>query len=194
MRWLCAATYNNVLLRLQRNVKRHSVYVLSLSEAGGILGARMSGLGATQNRIRLQNRKTFWQNRLALPSPGTRFLGQGGSSTGCPLSGVAAMKEIIDGMGATYGPEALKVIGKAFDDAWAEIGPGFSKNGLQAQSARMTLANAILEVATEDSRDADELKNAALQAMALAYRADPQGLPGYLAMRDAGSEGSSRRQ
>jgi hypothetical protein len=32
---------------------------------------------------------------------------------------------------------------------------------------RLTLANAILEVAREDSRDSDELKNAGLQAMAL---------------------------
>ena len=114
---------------------------------------------------------------------------------GRPLSGVAAMKakKLIDGMGAVYGPETLKVIGKAFDDAWAEIGPCFSKNGLKAESVRLTLANAILEVASEYSRDADELKNAALQAMALTYRADPNGLPGYLAVRDAGSEGSSRR-
>ena len=38
------------------------------------------------------------------------------------------------------------------------------------------------------------MKNEALEAMALAYRADPQGLPGYLAVKDAaGSEGSSRR-
>ena len=99
-------------------------------------------------------------------------------------------RKLIDGVGATYGPETLKVIGKAFDDAWGEIGPCFSKSGLQAQSVRLTLANAILEVAAEDSRDADELKNAALEAMALAYRADPQGLPGYLAIKDAASEGS----
>jgi hypothetical protein len=85
----------------------------------------------------------FRSPRNALPRSGRLI------PMGCPLSGVAAMKEIIDSMGATYGPEALKVIGKAFDDAWAEIGPGFSKNGLQAQSARMTLANAILEEATE---------------------------------------------
>ena len=27
--------------------------------------------------------------------------------------------------GCTYGPEALKMIGKAFDDAWAEIAEHF---------------------------------------------------------------------
>jgi hypothetical protein len=59
---------------------------------------------------------------------------------------------------------------KAFDDAWLEIAPSFAKAGLQAEPARVTLANAILSVATEDSRDSDELKNAGLQAMAQAYR------------------------
>jgi hypothetical protein len=88
-------------------------------------------------------------------------------------------QQLINGVGASYGPETLKVILKAFDDAWDEIGPCFSRRGLEAQSVRLTLANAILEVAREDSRDAYELRNAALQAMALVYRADPKGLPGF---------------
>ena len=77
--------------------------------------------------------------------------------------------------GATFGPEALKVIGKAFDDAWSEIGSQFDKQ--QAQLVRLRLARAVLSVATEDSRDPDELKNAALQTMALNYRdrSDPAG-------------------
>ena len=74
--------------------------------------------------------------------------------------------------GATYGPETLKVIGKAFDDAWSEIAGHFSHNGLQAQSVRLKLAHAVLAVARADSRDSDELKNAALQIMAMNYR-DP---------------------
>ena len=77
-------------------------------------------------------------------------------------------RQLIEG--ATYGPETLKVIGKAFDDAWSEIGSHFSPSGLQAQSTRLKLARAVLSVAREDSRDPDELKNAALQVMAMAYR------------------------
>jgi hypothetical protein len=96
---------------------------------------------------------------------------------------------LINGVGACYGPETLKVISKAFDDAWSEISPHFARNGLKAESVRRTLANAILEVATEDSRDSDELKNAGLRAMALAYRADPQGLSGYLAINQANLPG-----
>ena len=72
--------------------------------------------------------------------------------------------------GATYGPETLKVIGKAFDDAWSEIAGHFSRNGLRAQSARLKLAHAVLAVARNDSRDSDELKNAALHVMAKNYR------------------------
>jgi hypothetical protein len=72
--------------------------------------------------------------------------------------------------GATYGPETLKVIGKAFDDAWSEIAGHFARTGLQAESARLKLAHAVLAVARDDSRDSDELKHAALQVMALNYR------------------------
>ena len=53
--------------------------------------------------------------------------------------------------GATYGPETLKVIGKAFDDAWSEIAGHFSRNGLRAQSARLKLAHAVLAVARNES-------------------------------------------
>ena len=78
---------------------------------------------------------------------------------------------------ATFGPDALKVMGKAFDDAWSEIAPQFSENGLKSHSARLRLARAVLSFATEDSRDSDELKNAALQIVALHYRnkSDPAG-------------------
>jgi hypothetical protein len=84
-------------------------------------------------------------------------------------------RQLIEG--ATYGPETLKVIGKAFDDAWSEIAGHFSRDGLQAQSVRLRLAHAVLAVARDDSRDSDEVKNAALQIMAMNYRnqSDPSG-------------------
>ena len=72
--------------------------------------------------------------------------------------------------GSTYGPETLKVIGKAFDDTWSEVAGHFSPNGLQARSARLKLAHAVLAVARDDSRNSDEIKNAALQIMAMSYR------------------------
>ena len=82
-------------------------------------------------------------------------------------------RQLIEG--ATFGPDALKVIGKAFDDAWSEIGSQFDTR--QAQLVRLRLARAVLSFATEDGRDSDELKNAALQIMTLHYRnkSDPAG-------------------
>jgi hypothetical protein len=71
---------------------------------------------------------------------------------------------------ASYGPEALKVLGQAFDEAWASIAGNFGNDPHDIERARVTLANALLSVASEDSRDVEALKQGALQAMALAYR------------------------
>jgi hypothetical protein len=62
------------------------------------------------------------------------------------------------------------VIGKAFDDAWLEIADNFGGDPHQIEAARLRLAEAVLSVAHEDSRDPETLKRAALQRMALDYR------------------------
>src|SRR5262249_50322429 len=72
-------------------------------------------------------------------------------------------RQIIDG--ASFGPEALKAIGQAFDDAWASMAPKVGSDPLRVQAARLNLANVILSIATEGSRDPDRLKEAALRAM-----------------------------
>lgn len=77
-------------------------------------------------------------------------------------------RQLIEG--ATYGPDTLKVIGKAFDDAWSEISSQFSNSELQSQTMRLKLAHAVLAIAREDSRNSDELKNAALQIVAMNQR------------------------
>jgi hypothetical protein len=41
--------------------------------------------------------------------------------------------------GASFGPEALKVIGQAFDEAWADIAGSFAE-GAQTENARGNLA------------------------------------------------------
>jgi hypothetical protein len=64
---------------------------------------------------------------------------------------------------ASYGPDALKVIFKAFDAAWKEAKPSVSKRALALEAARLSLANIILSIAKEDSRDADQIKNEALK-------------------------------
>jgi hypothetical protein len=73
-------------------------------------------------------------------------------------------RQLIDG--ASFGPDAVKALGDAFDAAWAEIAGGFGTDPVVIEAARIKLANAVLSVASEDSRDVEALKRAALQAMA----------------------------
>jgi hypothetical protein len=72
--------------------------------------------------------------------------------------------------GASYGPDALKAIGQAFDEAWQDIAGNFGSDPHDIEKARLGLATALLSVASEDSRDVEALKRGALQAMALNYR------------------------
>jgi hypothetical protein len=69
--------------------------------------------------------------------------------------------------GASFGPEALKAMGAAFDQAWAEIAGDFGNIPFAIESARLRLAEAMLSIATEDSTNVAALKAGALQAMAL---------------------------
>ena len=77
-------------------------------------------------------------------------------------------RSLIDG--AAFGPETLKVIGEAFDQAWSEIGDGFNYDELVIEAARLNLASALLSVATGGNRDVAALKSGALEAMARNYR------------------------
>jgi hypothetical protein len=77
-------------------------------------------------------------------------------------------QQLIDG--ASFGPDALKAIGQAFDAAWAEIAANFGDDPLDVEKARLRLASALLSIVHEDSRDVEVLKRAALQSMALNYR------------------------
>ena len=83
--------------------------------------------------------------------------------------------------GAAFGPEALKVVCQAFDDAWRDIEANFGNDPPDIEFARVKLANAVLSMAHEDSRDVKALKNGALQAMALDYPAPTGGDQRFLA-------------
>ena len=84
-------------------------------------------------------------------------------------------RQLIDG--ASYGPEALKTIGQAFEQAWGEIAGNFGDDPRDIELARVKLANALLSVACEQSRDAEALKIGALEAMALNYRGERSSKP-----------------
>jgi hypothetical protein len=80
-------------------------------------------------------------------------------------------RQLIDG--ASFGPDALKAMGQAFDAAWQEIAGNFGDYSEDIEKARLRLAHAMLSVAIDDSRDVAVLKTGALQAMALGYRERP---------------------
>ena len=75
---------------------------------------------------------------------------------------------------ASLGPDALKAVGQAFDEAWAEIASQFP-DATSIEAARLTLATAVLSVATEVGCDVEVLKKAALQVMAKNYTSLPIG-------------------
>ena len=72
--------------------------------------------------------------------------------------------------GAVYGPDALKVIGQAFDEAWRDIAGNFGDDPPDVARARNRLARAILSMADDDCHDVSVLRQAALQQMALDYK------------------------
>jgi hypothetical protein len=75
--------------------------------------------------------------------------------------------------GASFGPEAVKLMGRVFDDAWGSIAGNFG-DPLVIEAARLRLANTILSLASEASEEnleAASLKEAALQALARGYQA-----------------------
>jgi hypothetical protein len=71
--------------------------------------------------------------------------------------------------GAAFGPEAVKAMGQAFDQAWAEIAGNFGASLLEVEAARLKLAEAVLSVAAEGSTDVAVLKNNALHWMLMDY-------------------------
>jgi len=73
--------------------------------------------------------------------------------------------------GAAFAPQIVRAMEQAFDQAWAEIAGNFGDSASEIESARLSLARAMLSVATEASTDVATLKAGALQMMALSYRA-----------------------
>jgi hypothetical protein len=51
-------------------------------------------------------------------------------------------RQLIDA--ASFGPEALKAIGEAFDTAWAEVAGNFGNDPTYVEKARLRLAKALL--------------------------------------------------
>jgi hypothetical protein len=74
-------------------------------------------------------------------------------------------RQLIDG--TSYDPDALKAITQAFDEVWSVVAGNLADDAIEA--GRLRLANALLSVAREGSRDVEALKLGALEAMARSY-------------------------
>src|SRR5262245_8562149 len=69
----------------------------------------------------------------------------------------------ITGLGVLV-HRTLSLAGAAYDEAWEEIKLEFDRP-LARQAARLALANAILAIATDESRDVAKLKWAAIESL-----------------------------
>jgi hypothetical protein len=68
---------------------------------------------------------------------------------------------------ASYGPEELKALFKAFDEAWQCIAADFGDNPLAIEAARLRLANTILGLTRHGEHDPERIRDAALRIVAL---------------------------
>ena len=65
-----------------------------------------------------------------------------------------------------FGPDTLQVVFRAFDDAWSLISAQYT-SPVMIEATRLKLAQAIIAVSRQDSRDPEVLKRLALQMMKL---------------------------
>src|SRR5215510_12091331 len=74
---------------------------------------------------------------------------------------------------SSYGPEVVKAMSAAFDEAWAAARIHFHGCPATFEATRMRLADAILAAAADGNLNVDYLKRAALIAIAANYRLEP---------------------
>jgi hypothetical protein len=70
----------------------------------------------------------------------------------------------------SYGPDRLKVLFQAFDEAWEDVAGNFGGNVLAIQAVRLKLANIILQVDRNGGDDPKKIKDVALETMARDFR------------------------
>ena len=71
---------------------------------------------------------------------------------------------------SSFDPATETILCKAFDAAWSQIEPHFEGDEPATENARMRLAYAVLIVARQGDDNTEQVKNDALQVMALAAR------------------------
>ena len=75
----------------------------------------------------------------------------------------------------SFGPDSLRAMGRVFDELWAEMAGDIGDNPDFVEAARLALAEAVLAVASDESRDVDveALKTAVLRVTVLRGSATP---------------------
>jgi len=76
--------------------------------------------------------------------------------------------------GVAFGPGVLQVVTRAFDEAWASIAGRFSPS--EYDSVRNDLAEAIMNVAREESSDVAMIRAAGVRASTAEVSLAVQGL------------------
>lgn len=76
-------------------------------------------------------------------------------------------RQIIENV--AFGPEALRIVFEAYDEAWKSIEGNFGSDPATAEAARSRLANIVLTVARDGACDVGALKATALRLMALEH-------------------------
>lgn len=69
--------------------------------------------------------------------------------------------------GAAFGPDVLKVLSAAFDDAWADVSHNFYKH--EQERGREFLAQAMMSMIRDNSTDGAMLRDAGIRALKKAY-------------------------
>ena len=69
---------------------------------------------------------------------------------------------------ASYAPDQLNAIRKAFDHAWARIAPSVSQRPEAIEAARLKLAGVVLGLAKQGNVDPQQLADTAIQLMCAA--------------------------
>ena len=66
---------------------------------------------------------------------------------------------------AIYDPDELKIIGKAFDDAWEQVAPEVSSRPEAIVAARLKLAEIVISLTKNGTKDPQQLTDSAVSLM-----------------------------
>jgi hypothetical protein len=73
-----------------------------------------------------------------------------------------ARKLIAD---AIYDPDEINAVGKAIDNAWEQVGPQVGKRPEAIEAARLKLAEIVLRLTNDGTRDPQQLTEEAVKVM-----------------------------